>query len=166
MASVNQVIIIGNIGQEPKIISTQNDNRKVVSFSVATTERGYIKKDGTKTEDATDWHNIVLFGNLAEIGAKYLHKGSLVYIQGKLKNRSYVDKSGQKRYITKIIAESMQMLNKIATQSEPTEKAYNGFSSIDEKSQFTPTNIPLELRGKSVAEIMAQPNNYEEEIPF
>lgn len=164
MASVNQAIILGNIGQEPKVMQTQNENRKVVSFSVATTERGYIKKDGTKSEDITDWHNIILFGNLAEIGAKYLHKGMMVYIQGKIKNRAYNDKNGQKRYVTEIIADSMQMLSKVETA--PDKMQVSASSNAISQPEYFRTPIPPEMQGKSVAEILAQKNGIEDELPF
>lgn len=124
MASVNQATLIGNIGQEPKVVMTQN-NRKIVTFSVATTEKGYKRQDGTKTEDVTDWHNVVIFGNLAEIAAKYLHKGMMVYVQGKMKTRSYDDKNGQKRYVTEVICDTLQMLSKVEYPQENTSQTAN-----------------------------------------
>lgn len=157
MASINQAIIIGNLGQEPKIAESKNDKkRKIVSFSVATTDKGYIKSDGTKIEDSTEWHNIVLFGSLAEIAAKYLHKGSLVYIQGKLKTRSYEDKTGQKRHITEIIGEVMQMLSK---QEKISDIGSQPISEPDDNA---------ELKGKSIVQLFNNRNGAgnDEELPF
>lgn len=113
MASLNQATIIGYVGDVPKISNTQN-GRKVASFAIATTEKGYTSKSGVQYPDRTEWHNIVLWGNLAEIAEKYLRKGSSVFIQGKLRTRSYDDKNGVKRYITEIEGETMQMLDRRA----------------------------------------------------
>lgn len=113
MASLNQATIIGYVGDAPKIANTQN-GRKVASFAVATTEKGYTSKSGVQYPDRTEWHNIVLWGNLAEIAEKYLRKGSSVFIQGKMRTRSYDDKNGVKRYITEIEGETMQMLDRRA----------------------------------------------------
>lgn len=113
MASLNQATIIGYVGDVPKISNTQN-GRKVASFAIATTEKGYTSKSGVQYLDRTEWHNIVLWGNLAEIAEKYLRKGSSVFIQGKMRTRSYDDKNGVKRYITEIEGETMQMLDRRA----------------------------------------------------
>ena len=113
MASLNQATIIGYVGDVPKISNTQN-GRKVASFAIATTEKGYTSKSGVQYPDRTEWHNIVLWGNLAEIAEKYLRKGSSVFIQGKMRTRSYDDKVGVKRYITEIEGETMQMLDRRA----------------------------------------------------
>lgn len=113
MASLNQATIIGYVGDVPKISNTQN-GRKVASFAIATTEKGYTSKLGVQYPDRTEWHNIVLWGNLAEIAEKYLRKGSSVFIQGKMRTRSYDDKNGVKRYITEIEGETMQMLDRRA----------------------------------------------------
>ncbi len=113
MASLNQATIIGYVGDVPKISNTQN-GRKVASFAIATTEKGYTSKSGVQYPDRTEWHNIVLWGNLAEIAEKYLRKGSSVFIQGKMRTRSYDDKNGVKRYITEIEGDTMQMLDRRA----------------------------------------------------
>ena len=113
MASLNQATIIGYVGDVPKISNTQN-GRKVASFAIATTEKGYTSKSGVQYPDRTEWHNIVLWGNLAEIAEKYLRKGSSVFIQGKMRTRSYDDKNRVKRYITEIEGDTMQMLDRRA----------------------------------------------------
>lgn len=109
MASLNQVQLIGNVGAEPKITTTQN-GAKMVQFSLATTERAYTTKSGTQVPEKTEWHNIVLWRGLAEIAEKYVHKGSSLFIQGKMRTRSYDDNQGVKRYITEVEADMMQML--------------------------------------------------------
>ena len=113
MASINQATVIGFVGDEPKVSTTQA-GRKVASFAVATTEKGYTAQNGTTYPDRTEWHNIVLWGKLAEVAEKFLHKGSSVFVQGKMRTRSYEDKNGLKRYITEIEGDIMQMLDRKA----------------------------------------------------
>lgn len=91
MASVNMAIVVGFLGDEPKVTTMQN-GRKIASMAVATTEKGYTLQNGTQVPDKTEWHNIVLFGKVAEVAERYLHKGSSVYIQGKMQTRSYDDR--------------------------------------------------------------------------
>lgn len=114
MESVNQATIIGYVGEDPKIITTSN-GKTMATLTVATTERGYTKRDGTTSEDRTEWHNIVLFGKLAEIARDYIRKGATLYIQGKMRTRSYDDKDGIKRYVTEIHADTVQMLDRRST---------------------------------------------------
>ena len=114
MASVNQATIIGYVGEDPKIITTCN-GKTMATLTAATSERGYTKKDGTTSEDRTEWHNIVLFGKLAEIARDYIRKGAALYIQGKMRTRSYDDKDGIKRYVTEVHADTVQMLDRRST---------------------------------------------------
>lgn len=121
MASVNQATVIGFVGDEPKVNATQA-GRKVASFAVATTEKGYTAKNGTTYPDRTEWHNVVLWGKLADVAEKFLHKGSSVFVQGKMRTRSYDDKNGVKRYITEIEADVMQMLDRKADNSNQSNQ--------------------------------------------
>lgn len=131
MASINQAIIVGFVGDEPKIITTQS-GKKMASFSIATTEKGYQRADGTIVSDKTDWHNITVFGRIAEVVEKYVHKGSSLYIQGKISYRMYEDKqTRQKRYITEIIADTLQMLDRKAQTVQTIQSA-----SIIETANF------------------------------
>lgn len=109
MRGVNKVILIGNIGKEPEV-QTIEGNIPVAKFPLATTEMRK-ERNGNQVSETT-WHNIVLWRGLAELTEKYLHKGSLVYIEGKLRNRSYEDKDKIKRFYTEIIAENLVMLDK------------------------------------------------------
>lgn len=111
MASFNQATVIGFVGDEPRIIQTKS-NTAMASFAIATTERGFQRQDGTQVEDRTEWHNIVFFGKPAEIIGKYVHKGSSLFVQGKLRTRSYDDDKGIKRYVTEIIGENFQLLDR------------------------------------------------------
>jgi len=103
--SVNKVILVGNLGKDPELRYTPS-GAAVATFSLATTNP-FKDKEGNKQ---TEWHNIVAWRQLAEICGKYLHKGKQVYIEGRIQTRSYDDRDGNKRYITEIVAEQMQML--------------------------------------------------------
>jgi single-strand DNA-binding protein len=107
--SINKVILVGNLGKDPELRYTPS-GVAVATFSIATSER-FKGKDGQQQE-RTEWHNIVVWRQLAEICGKYLHKGKQVYIEGKLQTRSYDDRDGNKRYVTEIVADQMQMLGR------------------------------------------------------
>lgn len=108
----NSVRIIGNIGQTPEVKNFGLDN-KLAKFSVATSET-YKNANGEK-EKVTQWHNVVVFGKMAGIVEKYMQKGQMIALEGQLTNRSYIDKSGNKKYITEIKANQIQMLGKKAS---------------------------------------------------
>ncbi len=109
MAGVNKVILIGNLGKDPEIRNFDNDV-KMASFSLATSE-SYKDREGNRV-DSTEWHNIVLWRGLATIAERYLKKGSSVYIEGKIKTRSWEDENGIKKYRTEIYGEQLTMLGK------------------------------------------------------
>lgn len=115
--SVNKVILIGNVGKDPDVRYTDN-HVAVAQFPLATTERGYTLQNGTQVPDRTEWHNIVLWRGLAETAEKYVKKGDKLYIEGKIRTRSYDDQSGQRRYITEIVADNMEMLGAPRTQNQ------------------------------------------------
>ena len=108
MASVNKVIIVGNLGKDPETRYAPSGDA-VTNIVVATTETWKDKASGEKRE-ATEWHRVVFFGKLAEIAGQYLKKGSQVYLEGKLKTRKWQDKDGQDRFTTEINADEMKML--------------------------------------------------------
>ena len=112
MASVNMAIVVGFVGDNPRVNATQS-GRKVASFTIATTEKGYTAQSGQQIPDKTEWHNIVCWGKTAEVVERYVRKGSSLYIQGKMRTRTY-EKDGQTRYVTEIECESMQMLDRRA----------------------------------------------------
>ena len=105
--SVNKAILIGNLGKDPELKYTQS-GKAVASFSLATTDR-WTSQDGQKQEQ-TVWHNIVAWGRTAELAKEYLAKGRQVYIEGRIVNRSYDDKEGNKKYISEIVVTSLQFL--------------------------------------------------------
>ena len=107
MASVNKVILVGNLGKDPEVRHMPNGDA-VANFSIATTDT-WKDKNGMRQE-RTEWHNISMYRRLAEIAGEYLKKGSSVYVEGRLQTRKWQDKNGQDRYTTEIICDQMQML--------------------------------------------------------
>ena len=108
MASVNKVILVGNLGKDPETRYMPN-GEAVTNITVATSDNWTDKTSGEKKE-ATEWHRITFYRRLAEVAAEYLKKGSSVYVEGKLRTRKWQDKDGQDRYTTEVIADVMQML--------------------------------------------------------
>ncbi|MEJ7694139.1 single-stranded DNA-binding protein [Daejeonella sp.] len=108
MSGVNKVILVGHLGKDPEVRHLEG-NVSVASFPLATSET--YNKDGRKIEQ-TEWHNIVMWRGLADVASKYLQKGKLVYIEGKLRTRSFEDKEGHKKYTTEIVAENFTMLGR------------------------------------------------------
>ncbi|MFU8844404.1 MAG: single-stranded DNA-binding protein [Bacteroidales bacterium] len=130
MAGVNKVILIGNLGRDPEIMTFENGVKKA-SFSLATSE-SYKNKEGQRV-DQTEWHNIVLWRGLAEVAEKYLKKGEQIYLEGKIKTRSY-EQDGVKKYVTEIFADQMTMLG----SRRDTEGSSAGSAASKEK------NVPVD----------------------
>ena len=112
--SVNKVILIGNVGRDPEVHYLES-NVAVARFTVATTERGYTMNNGTVIPDKTEWHNIVLWRGLADVAEKFVRKGGKVYLEGKIRSRSWEDKEGNKRFTTEIYGDVMELLDKRQT---------------------------------------------------
>ena len=117
MAGINKVIIVGNLGNDPEI-RTMPNGEMIANISVATSESWTDKNTGEK-KTQTEWHRIVIYRKLAEIAAQYLHKGSQVYVEGRLKTRKWQDNNGQDRYTTEIQGDNVQMLG--GRQDEPKQ---------------------------------------------
>lgn len=117
--SVNKVQLIGRVGKDPEIKQFDGGTSKA-SFSLATTERGYKTKAGIDVPEKTEWHNIVCWRGLATIAERFIRKGSLIYIDGKITTRSW-DKDGTKHYMTEIVAENIELLSK-TERTEPVEE--------------------------------------------
>lgn len=139
MAGVNKAILVGRLGKDPEIKYTPSGTA-IANFTMATSEN-YKDKDGQKQE-RTEWHRIVAFGKLAEICGEYLAKGKQVYIEGRIQTRSWDDKDGNKKYMTEIVANTMQMLGK-----------------ADEAAKGS-TELPSDAGSAS------EPTAIEEDVPF
>ena len=105
--SVNKVILIGNAGQDP-IVTYYDGGSCVAQLRFATTEKGYTLQNGTQIPDRTEWHNLIFRNRLGEIVEKYVHKGDKLYVEGKIRTRSYDDQNGIKRYVVEIYGEYME----------------------------------------------------------
>ena len=119
MASVNKVILVGNLGRDPEVRYNPN-GFSVANFSVATTNTWTDKQSGQRREE-TEWHRVVAFGPLTDVIEKYLKKGSPVYVEGRLKTRKWQDKNGKDQYTTEIVVEDLQLLGKKEEDDPPVE---------------------------------------------
>lgn len=142
LMSVNKVILLGNVGQDPKVTYYDGGNC-VAQMPLATTDRAYTLSNGTQIPERTEWHNLIFRGRLAEIVDKYVHKGDKLYVEGKIRSRSYDDNSGIKRYVTEIFVDNMEMLTARGTQPEaqpaaqsPTAQQGSPFVESTEKPPF------------------------------
>ncbi|MDR1811073.1 MAG: single-stranded DNA-binding protein [Prevotella sp.] len=114
--SVNKVILVGNVGKDPDVRYFDN-GAAVANFTLATTERGYTAANGTQIPDKTEWHNIVCWRGLAKVAEQFVHKGSQVYIEGKIRSRTYDDQNGIKRFVYEIFVDNLELLGKRGEQN-------------------------------------------------
>jgi single-strand DNA-binding protein len=175
--SVNKVILVGRLGKDPELRYTPSGTA-VVTFTLATDER-YKDKEGNQ-QSKTEWHNIVAWRQLAEICGKFLHKGKQVYIEGKIQTRSYDDRDGNKRYITEIVTDQMQMLgSREDSQGGGQQGGYGGGQSSNNNNnqygQSSPQQQPAQQpkQGYGGGQQPSQGNSFDEpafnpddEIPF
>ena len=126
MASVNKVIIVGNLGRDPEVRTFPSGDR-VANVTIATTDKWKDKTSG-EMKEATEWHRVVFNGRLAEIAGEYLRKGSQVYVEGSIRTRKYTDKDGNKRQITEVRADTMQMLGSRQGMGAPSPDDDDGAS--------------------------------------
>ncbi len=129
--SLNKVMLIGNLGKDPEVRHIEN-GAAVANFSIATSEQ-YKDRNTGQIITNTDWHNIVIWRGLAEVAEKYLKKGDKVYIEGKLRSRSYQDQQGITKYITEVVADDMVMLGNKNTTGENSQQ----------QQPIQPTNAPI-----------------------
>jgi single-strand DNA-binding protein len=154
MASVNKVILVGNLGRDPET-RYMPDGAAITNVSVATSFQWNDKASGEKKEE-TEWHRIVFRGKLAEIAGEYLKKGSQVYVEGRLRTRKWQDKDGQDRYTTEIVAERMQMLGARSGAGEPRAEPAMASKAAEPRS-------PSPDGGKKPA---GKFDDLEDDIPF
>lgn len=155
MSGVNKVILVGHLGKDPEVRHLDN-NVSVASFPLATSET--YNKDGRRVEQ-TEWHNIVMWRGLADIAAKYLHKGKLVYIEGKIRTRHYEDKEGVKRYATEIVAESFTMLGRKTDFEAPSSAGQD--SKENNLDRETEEGVNFKENNRITGD-----DNEDEDLPF
>lgn len=135
--SLNKAQLIGNVGKDPDV-RYLDSGVAVATFPLATTDRAYTLPNGTQVPERTEWHNIVLWRGLAETAEKYVHKGDKLYIEGKIRSRSYDDQNGVKRYVVEIFADNMEMLTPRSAQpasAQPAQSAAPQQSAPAQSSQ-------------------------------
>lgn len=120
--SLNKVQLIGNVGKDPEV-RYLDSGVAVATFPLATTDRAYTLANGTQVPERTEWHNIVLWRGLAETAEKYVRKGDKLYIEGKIRSRSYDDQNGIKRYVVEIFGDNMEMLTPRSAQQGAQQSA-------------------------------------------
>ena len=128
MSSINKVILIGRLGKKPELRNLES-GKSVANFSLATSEK-------YKGEEQTTWHNIVMWENVAEIAERYLDKGSLVYLEGKIQNRSYDDNDGNKRYVSEVVCFNMTMLGGKSQQQDSSQQIPDNLGNDDNELRF------------------------------
>ena len=132
-------MLIGNVGKDPDVRYYDAD-QAVAQFPLATTERGYILQNGTKVPDHTDWHNLVVWRGLAKVVEKHVHKGDKLYVEGRIRYRSYDDPKGQRRYVTEILVENMELLNPKPAEREENAQHTAAQSTTTQPSTPQPEN--------------------------
>jgi len=135
MASVNKVILVGNLGADPETKYLPSGDA-VTNIRIATTDRWKDKASG-EMKEATEWHRIAFFGRLAQIAGEYLKKGSQVYVEGRIRTRKWQDKDGQDRYSTEIVADQMQMLGARSGSGEPRGEPMSARGPSEPKAPAT-----------------------------
>ena len=137
--ALNKVFLIGNAGKDPEVHYFDSNTRKA-TFSLATTDRGFTRADGTVVPERTEWHNIVAWRGLAEIIEKYVRKGTKLFVEGKLTSRSYEDKSGVKRYVTEIVAENLELLSRANSSQDEAPPAAGNAPTQPQYDYVPPTD--------------------------
>lgn len=151
--SVNKVILVGNVGKDPDIKYFDNGSA-VANFTLATTERGYTAANGTQIPDRTEWHNIVCWRGLAKVVEQFVRKGTQVYIEGKIRSRTYDDANGIKRYVSEIYVDNLELLGRRREGDGQQENNY-------------PTTQSTQAQSDTMQRPSAQQNNFEEDdLPF
>jgi single-strand DNA-binding protein len=170
MASVNKVIIVGNLGRDPEVRSFPSGDR-VANVTVATTDKWKDKQTGEMRE-ATEWHRVVFNGRLAEIAEQYLRKGSQVYVEGSLRTRKWTDQSGVEKYSTEIRADQMQMLGSRQGMGQPSddEGGGGGYDSAPRRapppSRAAPATAPAQRPPAPAPKASSGFDDMDDDIPF
>ncbi|MCR9132278.1 MAG: single-stranded DNA-binding protein [bacterium] len=153
MSSLNKVMLIGRLGQDPEVRYTQS-NTAVATLNMATSER---YKDGNgEIQEKTEWHRVVAWGRLAEICQQYLHKGSLIYIEGPLQTRQWEDNQGQKRYTTEVKALQMTMLDSRGSGNNSGQQNQNQNQQVQNQKPQMSSATPID----------SSFDNMDDDLPF
>jgi single-strand DNA-binding protein len=149
---VNKVILVGNVGKDPDVKYFDNGS-VVANFTLATTERGYTAANGTQIPDRTEWHNIVCWRGLAKVAEQFVKKGTQVYVEGKIRSRTYDDANGIKRYVNEIYADNMELLG--SRRREDGGENYN--NTANDSSSYQAPSTPS---------VPTAPMSDDDDLPF
>lgn len=160
MRGVNKVILVGNLGKDPEVNYLEGGAARA-RFTLATND-GYVDRNGNRV-DQTEWHNIVLWRKQAEIAEKYLRKGSKIYLEGKIRSRSWED-NGQKKYITEIVGDSFIMLDKKEDGPDSDSSSYNSGSNYSRPAE--PQQSSNTGKQQPATQNDDSNDSYEDDLPF
>ena len=153
--SINKVILVGNVGKDPDVKYFDNGS-VVANFTLATTERGYTAANGTQIPDRTEWHNIVCWRGLAKVAEQFVRKGTQVYVEGKIRSRTYDDANGVKRYVNEIYADNLELLGSRKREGGDSPAGYGS------PTGYSSDNTPTENTGYQTPPMMGE----EDDLPF
>lgn len=161
MASVNKVILLGNLGRDPETRYTAEGGTAICNIAVATSRR--YKNSQGELQEETEWHRVVFFGRQAEVAQTYLKKGSPVYVEGRLRTRRYTDKDGIERYQTEIISETLQL---IGSRSQSNNSGDDSFETSYQPRAARPAQAPASAPAAKPQPAVAPDSLAEDDIPF
>ncbi|WP_010663232.1 single-stranded DNA-binding protein [Marinilabilia salmonicolor] len=162
---INKVILVGNVGKDPDVRYFDN-NKGVANFTLATTERGFTTRDGRQIPERTDWHNVTVRRGLVKVAESYIKKGTQLYVEGKLRTRSY-EQDGVTKYVTEVIADTVKLLGRKSDNPAVDDNSYSGNSGAqptpDSGQSMAPQNQSSGNEGFSAGD---DSNEQEDDLPF
>ena len=165
MASINKVIIIGNLGRDPETRYLTDGSTPVTTLSVATTRR-VRAQDGQTFNEETEWHRIVFFGRTAEVAKDYLHKGSSCYVEGRLRTRKYTGKDGIERYATDIIGETLQLLDRRNSDQQRVDDSFESAPRAARPAPQPRPAAPAPQPAQTPAATAQNLDDFGDDVPF
>lgn len=164
MASINKVIVLGNLGADPEVRYTPDGGTAIATLRIATSRR-YKNRDGQPVEE-TEWHRVILFGRAAELAKDYLRKGSSVLIEGRLRTRKWTDQNGQDRWTTEIVSENMQFVGGRNRQDNGVDAGYAPSNDFESSPRPAPARQAAPAPQPSPAAASAPIDSLDEDVPF
>lgn len=158
--SVNKVILLGNVGRDPDV-RYPSQGQTVATFPLATSERGYTTSTGVQVPERTEWHNLVMWGRNAEVAERYVRKGTRLYVEGKLRTRSYEDKNKIRKYVTEIIVDTFEMLGGGQRNDATGENSYTPQQPVQQ-----PTQQPVQQPTQQPEQPHSNTTIQGDEVPF
>lgn len=166
MASINKVILVGNLGRDPEVRYSADGANSVTVLNLATTRR--YRNQAGETINETEWHRVTLFSRLAEIAKEYARKGSLIYVEGRLRTRRYTGKDGIERFTTEIIGETLQLLDRRSSEQHDVDDGFESAPRARQSAPATPASAPAARPTATPAPAAAGASidTVDEDVPF